>query len=37
MEKSKLFVSTDLPRIVHIANGKENFKLTAILPGGEKP
>ncbi len=37
MEKSKLFVSTDLPRIVHMANGKENFKLTAILPGGEKP
>ncbi|MEI6148791.1 MAG: PilN domain-containing protein [bacterium] len=37
MEKSKLFVSTDLSRIVHLANGKENFKLTAILPGGEKP
>jgi Tfp pilus assembly protein PilN len=37
MEKSKLFVSTDLTRIVHTAQNKENFKLTAVLPGGEKP
>jgi hypothetical protein len=37
MEKSRLFVSTDLTRIVQLPNGKQNFKMTAVLPGGEKP
>ncbi len=34
MEKSKLFTATDLPRTFRTAQGKEVFKITAVLPGG---
>jgi Tfp pilus assembly protein PilN len=37
MDASKMFVSNSLPRITHTAQNKENFKLTAVLPGGAKP
>lgn len=35
MEKSELFVKTDLPRTQRNPQGKEVFKLIATLPGGE--
>ncbi len=35
MEKSELFIKTDLPRTQRNAQGKEVFKLIATLPGGE--
>jgi Tfp pilus assembly protein PilN len=37
MEKSPLFVKTDLARVQRTPQGREVFKLTATLPGGEKP
>lgn len=37
LEKSHLFVKTDLTRVTRTAQGKEVFKLTATLPGGEQP
>jgi Tfp pilus assembly protein PilN len=37
LEKSQLFVKTDLTRVTRTAQGKEVFKLTATLPGGEQP
>lgn len=37
MEKSSLFVKTELTRVMKGPQGKEVFKLTATLPGGEQP
>jgi Tfp pilus assembly protein PilN len=37
LERSELFVSTELPRTQHTAGGKESFKIICTLPGGEKP
>jgi Tfp pilus assembly protein PilN len=36
LEKSELFVSTELSRTHRTQQGKEVFKITATLPGGEK-
>ena len=36
LEKSELFVSTELPRTTNV-RGKESFKIICTLPGGEKP
>ena len=37
MEKSDLFVKTDLPRTQRNPQGREVFELIATLPGGERP
>ena len=37
LERSELFISTELPRTQHTAGGKESFKIICTLPGGEKP
>lgn len=37
MEKSPLFKDTSLPRTMRTQQGRESFKMTATLPGGEKP
>jgi hypothetical protein len=37
MEKSKMFIDTAIPRIVHTPQNKENFKFTAGLRGGGPP
>lgn len=37
LEKSQLFVKTELTKTQRTAQGKEVFKLTATLPGGEQP
>lgn len=37
MEKSPLFIATELPRTFRTAQGKEVFKITATLPGGAAP
>lgn len=37
LERSELFVSTELPRTQHTSGGKESFKIICLLPGGTKP
>lgn len=36
LERSDLFVATELPRTQHTSGGKEAFKIVCTLPGGEK-
>ena len=36
LERSELFISTELPRTQHTVGGRESFKIICILPGGEK-